>query len=303
MSARPLVLVPLLLAAFAVDAAAQSFSVKIDPLAAYLRVAASDQANDAVAIPLSALGVVPGESLHFGTSGDFDNGPAGDELDVLAGVFSGSATLLPKSELNRVADAIDAGKNLGTGLNIGGETTDIAEDFLISNVTAPHPSPGVVVLVPEGATHVFIAIPDPYVEDNSDPDADYFVHLTVVGTWTDVSAPLAGSAGEPDLAGTGLMLGGDPWTLALNDAHPNAPAWLILGFSELLVPFRGGVLAPSPDVALGPIPTGPAGSIVLTTTWPAGVPSGASVWAQYWIQDPSGPFGFASSQGVRATAP
>jgi len=37
--------------------------------------------------------------------------------------------------------------------------------------------------------------------------------------------------------------------------------------------------------------------------WPAGVPSGFSLFYQHWIPDPSGPRGFTASNGLRGTSP
>ena len=68
------------------------------------------------------------------------------------------------------------------------------------------------------------------------------------------------------------MLGGDPWSVTLEDARADASAWLVAGFSELGAPFKGGVLVPDVDLLVGPLSTGPTGAFELATTWPAGVP-------------------------------
>ena len=290
-----------LLAGLAAQAPAQSLQVKIDVNAAFLRTWVNDMSTDAVPIPLALLGPVQGKSLRIDTSGDWDNGPAGDEIDLLHAVFSASATLLPKTELFRVPDAIDAGKDLGTGLTaFGNEPTDIPQDFLVTNAPSVQQ---VIVRVPDGATHLFLAALDIYYMDNSDPDADYSARVTVVGTWLDLGHALPGSAGPPVLAGEGEMLGGDPWSVTLEDARADASAWLVAGFSELGAPFKGGVLVPDVDLLVGPLSTGPTGAFELATTWPAGVPSGATLWLQAWIEDDAGPRGWAASNGLSASAP
>lgn len=290
-----------LLALLAPSPGAQSIQVKIDVQAAFLRTWAFDASTDTVPLPLSLLGPVQGKTLRIDTSGDWDNGPGGDEFDLLHAVFSASATLLPKTQQFRVPDALDAGKDTFTSLTaFGNEPTDIPEDFLVA--AAPSLQQ-VAVRVPDGATHLFLAAPDVYYEDNSDPDADYFARVTVIGTWIDLGQALAGAAGLPVLAGQGEMLGGDPWSLVLEDAAPDAPAWLVAGFSALQAPFRGGVLVPAVDLLVGPLSTGPEGGFELSTTWPAGLPSGTTLWLQAWIQDPAGPKGWAASNGLSASTP
>lgn len=279
---------------------AQTTVVPMPPLATFLRTAPSDSSTDAVPIALSTLGVLPGQSLHFASVGAIDGGPLGDVYDSLIGVFASSPTLLAKDNLQRVPGAIDAGPDFFTvPTYFSSLATDIDEDFRVAGDEQPE----AIVRVPLGATHLFVAVYDSYYEDNSDPNGDHAAQITVVGTFEDVGGALVGSAGAPSLTGVGLMLGNDPWTITLTDARANASTWLVLGFSELDAPFKGGVMVPFADIVLGPLPTGPGGTIALATTWPAGVPSFASVWTQFWIQDPLGPFGFAASNGLRAIAP
>ena len=53
-------------------------------------------------------------------------------------------------------------------------------------------------------------------------------------------------------------------------------------------PFKGGTLVPSVDIVLS-APLDGAGALLLSFTWPAGVPLGWILWLQVWIADPSGP--------------
>jgi hypothetical protein len=123
--------------------------------------------------------------------------------------------------------------------------------------------------------------------------------------WDDLGQAMAGTHGEPVSVGTGTLVGGDPVGLTLSNALENAPAWLVVGVAELSSPFKGGVLVPDPTppgffVAL---PTDATGTIALAGAWPLGVPSGFVTWFQWWITDAAGPKGFASSNGLSATAP
>jgi hypothetical protein len=123
--------------------------------------------------------------------------------------------------------------------------------------------------------------------------------------WQDLDVALAGAFGEPSLVGLGTLEPGSPVILSLVSALPDAPAWLFVGFSTLHAPFKGGVLVPDPGppgAVLGFL-TSPAGRIILTGSWPVGVPSGTLLVMQYWIVDPAGPVGFAASNAVSATTP
>ena len=106
------------------------------------------------------------------------------------------------------------------------------------------------------------------------------------------------------LVGTGSLEGGSPVELSLTDAFPATTAWLVVGFSAFNAPFHGGVLVPDPTPPgfASVLPTG-TGSVLLQARWPAGVPSGFTLWFQYWIEDAAGPVGFSASNGLSATAP
>jgi hypothetical protein len=43
--------------------------------------------------------------------------------------------------------------------------------------------------------------------------------------------------------------------------------------------------------------------LVNNAIWPAGVPSGFSLWVQHWVADLASPTGLAASNGVRGTTP
>lgn len=123
--------------------------------------------------------------------------------------------------------------------------------------------------------------------------------------WTDLGHGLGGDDPAPRLAGTGSLWAGNPWSLLLAGAAPGSTVWLCLGFGELNLPFKGGVMVPdlnAPGLAV-PLLTDEAGNIPISAVWPANVPSGSTLVFQYWAQDPSGPVGFVSSNAVRADVP
>jgi hypothetical protein len=120
--------------------------------------------------------------------------------------------------------------------------------------------------------------------------------------WLDHGHALAGTQGSPKLAASGTLQSGATYSLALSDARPNAPAWLILGASFVNAPLFSGVLVPSPDVVF-PLATDPAGAISIAGVTPAGVPSGVPVIAQFWILDPVAVAGYAASNARSAKTP
>jgi hypothetical protein len=122
--------------------------------------------------------------------------------------------------------------------------------------------------------------------------------------WSDLGVGLHGSAGIPQLQGTGALVAGQSVQLRLTDAAPLAPVTLVLGLSPVDLPFKGGQLVPAADVLVAGLITSAAGQLTLTGRWPAGLPAGFSMWMQEWIADAAGPKGFASSNGLGAkTAP
>ncbi|MHC5211062.1 MAG: hypothetical protein ACYTG2_10125 [Planctomycetota bacterium] len=129
--------------------------------------------------------------------------------------------------------------------------------------------------------------------------------VTLPVFFVDLGQALAGTLGDPLLTGTGTLVAGDALTLSLTNALANTTAWLVVGFAELNVPFKGGVMVPDFDAPgfFLPLPTGPSGGIVIDETWPMGVPPALTTYFQYWIQDPAGPLGFSASNAVSGTTP
>jgi FG-GAP-like repeat len=154
-----------------------------------------------------------------------------------------------------------------------------------------------------------------WLDDDSDGDPDLLLAGNEVGQnilvlehnntpaspWVNLGLGLAGRLGLPTLTGLGPLTAGSSVTITLSGALPGRPATMVVGFVELLAPFKGGTLVPKPALMI-PMVTDPAGQIVLPATWPAGVPGGVSVWMQDWISDPGGPHGLSASNGLKAIA-
>lgn len=122
--------------------------------------------------------------------------------------------------------------------------------------------------------------------------------------WTDLGSGMAGTQGIPTLSGFGPLTQNSAIQLSLHGARPNVPgSALIVGFAPVNLPLFGGLLVPSPDLVLLPLPTDANGSWSLAATWPAAVPSGFSVYFQTWLPDPLGASGYAASNALLAVTP
>lgn len=121
--------------------------------------------------------------------------------------------------------------------------------------------------------------------------------------FVDARRALFGQRGLPGLSGTGTLLPDTPVTLHLERARPGANAVLVLGDTALHAPFRGGVLVPNPLLVVGGLLVDARGELSLASVLPAGIPTGAPIWAQMWIHDAAGPAGFAASNGLAFVVP
>jgi hypothetical protein len=118
----------------------------------------------------------------------------------------------------------------------------------------------------------------------------------------DLGGVLAGTAGAPIVLASGTLLAGEPFAFALYNGPPNGVAFPILGTSFAGSAFKGGVLIPSPELLLGPLPLDGEGGLSLDGAWPPGA-GGLSLYLQFWMPNGGGPAGFVASSGVRAQIP
>jgi hypothetical protein len=134
----------------------------------------------------------------------------------------------------------------------------------------------------------------------------FFDDLTVTfadDAFVDVGQGLAGTHGVPELQAHGTLEAGSLLTFALDGALENTTATLVVGFTVLGAPFKGGVLVPQPSLLVSGLSTGAQGALALSATWPAGVPPAFTLALQAWLADPAGPAGFSASNGVVGTTP
>jgi hypothetical protein len=86
--------------------------------------------------------------------------------------------------------------------------------------------------------------------------------------------------------------------VTLTGAAANAPTWLVVGLSELSLPFFGGTLVPSPGVSFDNLTTDGSGSLQFPFSWPtAGFAGVGFIW-QAWILDAAGPAYLAASNAL-----
>lgn len=121
--------------------------------------------------------------------------------------------------------------------------------------------------------------------------------------WSPLGGALAGSAGTPALEGHGLLTAHAPFSVKLSDAAPSQGVALVVGFGQLTLPFKGGVLVPTVDALLLGLASDVNGELSLDSTWPLGVPAEFEFFLQAWITDPAGPQGFAASNALKGFAP
>lgn len=117
--------------------------------------------------------------------------------------------------------------------------------------------------------------------------------------WRDLGGALAGGAGLPVLHGTGVVKAGAAVGLHLGAASPGAATTLVVGLHLAALPFKGGVLLPTPDLLVPGLVTDAAGALHLPVTVPSGL-GGTGLLLQAWIADAAGPAGLAASNGLLA---
>lgn len=150
-------------------------NIHINPRMTYLHTSTADSDINSVPVNLSALGIHPGDWLVLRSVGSFSYG-TGDPNETstgMFGVFSSSSGLASWSSRYRVTGAIDAGNDVQTGPlppRLGGDSTDIPEDFHIS-------TGGVMIQVPANALYLFPSAADFQFGDNSDANGDYVIQI------------------------------------------------------------------------------------------------------------------------------
>jgi len=141
-------------------------------------------------------------------------------------------------------------------------------------------------------------------DDLAGPDRGaLWVLSTHVSPWTLLPGGPPGTHGIPRLLGQGDLLGDDVARIVLQQALPGSTATLVLGAAAVNAPFKQGLLVPLPQIVVPGLPISDFTLLDVPMPWPPGLPSGVSLWWQYWIADPQAPVGLAGSTGLRLTTP
>jgi hypothetical protein len=101
----------------------------------------------------------------------------------------------------------------------------------------------------------------------------------------------------------GTLLTGEPFAVELLNGLPGGLATIVLGATQADLPFKGGTMVPFPTVLLFGNPMDGDGTAAVAGHWPPGIPSGLSIYLQWWFADGGGVAGRAASSGLRLTAP
>ncbi|MGQ0553171.1 MAG: hypothetical protein ACT4PU_08110 [Planctomycetota bacterium] len=123
---------------------------------------------------------------------------------------------------------------------------------------------------------------------------------TGTGQFIDMANGLAGNF-TPTLGGSGSLASGGNFTIAMNGLPPFAASSLVVGYSPLFAPFKGGVMGPSVNTILI-LGTG-AGSMSLPGVMPPGIPANFEIYLQSWTPDVGGPFGFDATNVLLMITP
>ncbi|MBK6941568.1 MAG: hypothetical protein IPH13_15430 [Planctomycetes bacterium] len=117
-----------------------------------------------------------------------------------------------------------------------------------------------------------------------------------------IEGPLAATS-APVLVGEGTLLGGSPTTFKLSKAPASTPLALIAGLSRADLPFYGSLLVPTPTLVLTGLTTDATGKLVLSLTWPVGLPAGLKMYLQVWVVDAGAPFGVSGTNALECEMP
>ncbi len=125
--------------------------------------------------------------------------------------------------------------------------------------------------------------------------------LTAASPWEHVGGSVAGALGHPVLIAEGSLEPNSSVSLTLSKVEADVPALLVIGFSKLDLPYKGGTLVPATDLVFG-LMTSSNGNLVRGATWPAGF-SNTEFYCQYWVPDDTTLQGVAASNAVRGLTP
>ncbi len=122
--------------------------------------------------------------------------------------------------------------------------------------------------------------------------------FTGLGANHDVGFALTGSNGDPELA-VEYDAGSNVLSFAVDQGPSAQGGLLIISANQLLAPFLGGTLVPDPSILVA-VATNGGGQVSVGAPLPPALhlPRGGYFYTQSWFDDPTGPNGFAATNGV-----
>lgn len=117
--------------------------------------------------------------------------------------------------------------------------------------------------------------------------------------WTFLDATQGSVEGPPCLFGAGPLTSTAATVVSLVHGAEVASTAVLLGFTALKAPFKGGTLFPTPD-SVHWFVTDKAGELVIEAHWPANLPPGVQIFLQAWVADSAAPGGFAATNALQA---
>lgn len=108
----------------------------------------------------------------------------------------------------------------------------------------------------------------------------------------------AGLAGLPRLTVEGALHNETPLTVEAQHFLPFSPTFVVVGYSAIWQPFKGGTLVPSPDGLVSGPPTDISGRTAFSLEFPITLPPGFELIVQLWAPDVGGPAGFAATDAA-----
>lgn len=151
----------LLLGGLATPQAALADFFPLSARSTFLRTANDEGALAPAIVELDGLGVSGGDTISLRVVGTYRYNSLFGASDAVLGVFSSSSILLGGEQAHRVPDAIQIDSIVFTvPTYFWNQSTEINEDFVLNGATKIH------VMVPEGATHLFLGTHDSFYSDN-----------------------------------------------------------------------------------------------------------------------------------------
>ena len=144
-------------------------------------------------------------------------------------------------------------------------------------------------------------------DDDGSADSGALWVLTLqAGAFEDIGFAFPGTYGDPKLTAASILVAGAPFSLQLSNALESTSAYMVVGFSQINLPFYGGTLVPAFELPNGVfffVPTSITGDFGIVTPWPPGAPSGLELYLQAWIVDGAALHGLSATNAVFGTVP